>query len=126
MYALRDSWSNHDVYSEPVWLPAYILGWIDIAQQVPKFLKKAYENQISWKWHVQIPYSFWDRRFPLQDYQQLGTEKRKADIQKYMDDIERNLTGVENGIPVIIFTCLIPVFLTVIGQCGLNCILDMI
>ncbi len=97
VYALRDSWSNHDVYSEPVWLPAYILGWIDIAQQVPKFLKKAYENQISWKWHVQIPYSFWDRRFPMQDYQQLGTEKRKADIQKYMDDIERNLTGVENA-----------------------------
>ena len=97
VYALRDSWSNHDVYSEPVWLPAYILGWIDIAQQVPKFLKKAYENQISWKWHVQIPYSFWDRRFPLQDYQQLGSEKRKADIQKYMDDVERNLTGVENA-----------------------------
>ena len=97
VYALRDSWSNHDVYSEPVWLPAYILGWIDIAQQVPKFLKKAYENQISWKWHVQIPYSFWDRRFPLQDYQQLGSEKRKADIQKYMDNVELNLTGVENA-----------------------------
>lgn len=97
VYALRDSWSNHDIYSEPVWLPAYVLGWIDIAQQVPKFLKKAYENQISWKWHVQIPYSFWDRRFPLQNYQQLGTEKRKADIQKYMDDVERNLTGVENA-----------------------------
>lgn len=97
VYALRDSWSNHSLYSEPVWLPAYILGWIDIAQQVPKFLKKAYENQISWKWHVQIPYSFWDRRFPLQDYQKLGLEKRKADIQKYMDDVERNLTGVENA-----------------------------
>ncbi len=95
--ALRDSWSNHDVYSEPVWLPAYILGWIDIAQQVPSFLKKAYKNQITWKWHVQIPYSFWDRRFPLQDYQKIGIEKRKADIQGYMDSMERNLTGVENA-----------------------------
>ena len=97
IYALRDSWSNHDVYSEPVWLPAYILGWIDIAQQVPKFLRKAYENQISWKWHVQIPYSFWDRRFPLQDYQQKGMDSRKADIQKYMDSVEKNLCGVENA-----------------------------
>lgn len=99
-YLLRDSWSNHGVYAEPVWLPAYILGWIDIAQQVPKFLKKAYKNQITWKWHVQIPYSFWDRRFPMQDYTNLGpsgNEKRKADIQKYMDDMENNLTGVENA-----------------------------
>ena len=100
VYALRDSWSNHDVYSEPVWLPAYILGWIDIAQEVPKFLKQAYKNQITWKWHVQIPYSFWDRRFPLEDYTNMGKagmEKRKHDIQKYMDDMERNLIGVENA-----------------------------
>lgn len=100
VYALRDSWSSHDVYAEPVWLPAYVLGWIDIAQQVPKFLKKAYSNQITWKWHVQIPYSFWDRRFPLQEYANLGaagTQKRKEDIQKYMDSVETNLCGVENA-----------------------------
>lgn len=101
VYALRDSWSSHDIYSEPVWLPAYILGWIDIAQQVPKFLKKAYKNQITWKWHVQIPYSFWDRKFPIQDYATLPKEgaiaKRKEDITKYMDKMEENLCGVENA-----------------------------
>ncbi len=100
VYLLRDSWSNNNVYAEPVWLPAYVLGWIDIAQQVPKFLKKAYKNQITWKWHVQIPYSFWDRRFPLSDYTsmgQTGIQKRQSDIQKYMDDMEKNLTGVENA-----------------------------
>lgn len=101
VYALRDSWSNHDIYSEPVWLPAYILGWIDIAQEVPKFLKQAYKNQITWKWHVQIPYSFWDRRFPLDEYsnlsRQAGIEKRKHDINKFMDDMERNLIGAENA-----------------------------
>lgn len=100
VYLLRDSWSNHTVYAEPVWLPAFILGWIDIAQQVPKFLKKAYKNQITWKWHVQIPYSYWDRRFPLEDYTNLGksgVEKRKTDINRFMDEFERNLTGVENA-----------------------------
>ena len=98
-FALRDSWSNHDVYSEPVWLPAYVLGWIDIAQLVPKFLKKAYQNQITWKWHVQIPYSFWDRRFPLSDYRtdKDGIARRKKDINAYMDSVESNLCGVENA-----------------------------
>ena len=68
---VRDSWSNDEIYGEPVWLSAYILGWIDIARLVPKFLKKAYKNQITWKWHVQIPYSYWDKKFPRTAYNNL-------------------------------------------------------
>lgn len=95
VYPLRDSWSNNDYYSEPVWLPAYILGWVDIAHLVPKFLQKAYKNQITWKWHVQIPYSYWDRKFPPQDF---ATVKDRQDaIQKAMNDIEQNLCGTENA-----------------------------
>lgn len=94
-YAIRDSWSNNDIYSEPIWLPAYILGWVDIAHMVPQFLKRAYKNQITWKWHIQIPYSFWDKRFPMAEYK--DTAARKADIQRYMDQIELNLCGVENA-----------------------------
>lgn len=95
VYALRDSWSNNDYYSEPVWLPAYILGWVEIAHLVPRFLQKAYKNQITWKWHVQIPYSYWDKKFPEQDFE--SVEARQQAIQKAMDDIERNLCGTENA-----------------------------
>lgn len=95
-YAIRDSWSNNDIYGEPIWLPAYILGWVDIAHMVPQFLKKAYKNQITWKWHIQIPYSFWDKKFPVSEYGG-NSDQRKRDIQKYMDSIENNLCGVENA-----------------------------
>ena len=95
VFSVRDSWSNEDVYGEPIWLPAYVLGWIDIAQMVPKFLKKAYKNQITWKWHVQIPYSYWDKKFPRTEYKDV--EARKADINRYMDSIEQNLCGAENA-----------------------------
>lgn len=94
VYAIRDSWSNDDLYSEPIWLPAYILGWIEIAHLVPKFLKKAYENQTTWKWHIQIPYSYWERKFPVEDFE---PEERKRKIQEFMDKIEQNLCGVENA-----------------------------
>ena len=95
IFAVRDSWSNDDLYSEPIWLPAYVLGWIDIAHMVPRFLKKAYKNQVTWKWHVQIPYSYWDRKFPRSDY--ADTNARRHDIQKFMDKVERDLCGVENA-----------------------------
>ncbi|MCX6231152.1 MAG: hypothetical protein NTZ33_06370 [Bacteroidetes bacterium] len=95
VFAIKDSWSNNDYYSEPAWWSAYLAGWIDIAKVVPKFLVKAYENQISWKWHIQIPYAFWDKKFPAADYP--DAEKRKTAIEEYMDLIETNLCGEENA-----------------------------
>lgn len=92
---VRDSWSNDEIYGEPVWLSAYILGWIDIARLVPKFLKKAYKNQITWKWHVQIPYSYWDKKFPRTAYKDINA--RKQAINKEMDIIEDNLCGTDNA-----------------------------
>ena len=92
---IRDSWSNNEYYPSPLWYAAYLAGWVDIAGIVPAFLKKAYANQITWKWHIQIPYSFWDRQFPANQY--ATVDLRKAAIEAYMDSIEDNLCGVNNA-----------------------------
>ncbi len=94
--AVRDAWSNDEIYSEPIWWAAYVLGWIEIAHQIPQFLRTAYKNQTTWKWHVQIPYSFWDKKFPLADFDN-DTKKREEKINEYMNSIERNLLGPENA-----------------------------
>ena len=96
VYAIRDSWSNKENYSEPIWLAAYAAGWITIAQKVPIFLQKVFQNMASLKWHIQIPYSFWDRKFPEADYRE-NVKKRKDDITLYMQTIESNLTGINNA-----------------------------
>ena len=101
IYVLRDSWGNGEYYSSAIWWAAYLAGWIDIAKSVPAFLKKAYENQITWKWHIQIPYSFWDRQFPKSEFASI--ELRKQAIEKYMDSIEDNLCST-NGASKPIFT----------------------
>lgn len=95
IYAVRDSWSNEEYYSRPAWWSAYLAGWTDVASVVPNFLRKAYENQITWKWHVQIPYAFWDKKFPKEEYADI-TARQNA-IQEYMDALEKNLTGSENA-----------------------------
>ncbi len=95
IYSIRDSWSNNDYYSEPIWYSAYLAGWIDVAKLVPGFLRKAFQNQITWKWHVQIPYSFWDRKFPVTEYKDITA--RQSAIEEYMDKIEANLCGADNA-----------------------------
>lgn len=95
IFVIRDSWSNNEYYSSPIWYSAYTAGWVDVAQKVPVFLKKAYENQITWKWHVQIPYAFWDRKFPEEQFESQAA--RETAIGSYMDDIENNLCEPENA-----------------------------
>ena len=95
IFVVRDSWGNNDYYSEPIWYSAYLAGWTEVAEKVPAFLKKAYENQITWKWHVQIPYSFFDKKFPEGEYE--NTAARKVDIEAFMDEIETNLCGNDNA-----------------------------
>ena len=96
VYAVRDTWSNNDHYSCPVWWAAKLAGWIDIAHSVPKFLLKAYENQVTLKWHIQIPYAYWEKKFPYAEYPE-GSEKRKSAITLYMQNVENNLCGKENA-----------------------------
>ena len=95
IYPVRDEWANDDYYPKPAWYSAYLAGWIDIANQVPIFLKKAYANQISWLWHVKIPYAYWEKRYPKNEYR--NEEERKSLIQSDMDQIESNLTGTANA-----------------------------
>jgi hypothetical protein len=95
VFAVRDAWSNAEYYSEPAWLSAHKAGWTEIAKVVPIFLRKAYENQITWKWHVQIPYAFWDKKFPKQDYASVSA--RQLAIDEYMDKIEENLSSPDNA-----------------------------
>ena len=92
---IRDSWSNKDTYSEPIWLACWLAGWISIAKSVPKYLQKVYKNSATWKWHIQIPYSFWDKAFPESQYDK--KEDRENAISKYMDSVEDNLLGADNA-----------------------------
>jgi hypothetical protein len=92
---MTDSWSNRDYYSHPIWWSAKLAGWIDIAHLVPKFIQKMYENAMAIKWHVQIPYAYWDKMFPKTEYKE-DADRKKA-INDFQDKIEQNLCSAENA-----------------------------
>jgi len=95
MYPLRDEWSNNEYYTLPIWHSAYRAGWVGIAQKIPAFLLKMYENQVTIKWHIQIPYAYWDKRHPELNFQ--TKEERQKAIEADMDAIEENLCGEQNA-----------------------------
>ena len=93
VYPIGNYFSNNDYYPTPDWLTASNAGWFDISSKIPEFLKNVYNNQISWLWHVKIPYAYWERRYPPTLYK--VQKEREALIQADMDLIELNLTGTE-------------------------------
>lgn len=95
MYPLRDEWSNNEYYPLPIWYSAFRAGWIGIANKIPAFLLKMYENQITIKWHIQIPYIYWEKKYPELNYK--DKDERQNAIQAEMDAIEENLVGSDNA-----------------------------
>lgn len=95
IYRIADSWSNRDYYPYPIWWSAKLAGWVDIAHLVPQFIKRMYENAMAIKWHVKIPYAFWDRMFPKENYK--TEDERKTAINEYQDTIETNLCSADKA-----------------------------
>ena len=96
---LKNYFSNNDYYAAPDWEAALRSGWIDIAKQVPVFLKHAYENAMSLMWHIQIPASWYDWKFPKEKYgaNADGEAARQRDIEAFWDELEKELCGQENA-----------------------------
>lgn len=95
IYPLFDSISNNEYYTTPDWDTARQAGWIDIANQVPNFLKSMYSNQMSIKYHVKIPYAYWDKKFPATKFK--TTDLREKAIQEFLDKIEDRLCDTKNA-----------------------------
>ena len=95
IYPLFDPISNNEYYTTPDWDTARQAGWIDIANKVPKFLTSMYSNQMTIKYHVRIPYSYWDKKFPKGNYKTV--ELREKAITAFLDKIEARLCDTENA-----------------------------
>lgn len=93
---IRNYYSNNDFYGVPDWDAAYRSGWIDVANKVPLFLKRSYENAMTLMWHIQIPSSYWEQHFPLKDFGGSKEERQKA-ISDFMQRLEDSMCGDENS-----------------------------
>ncbi len=95
IYPIENYFSNNYFYPNPDWYTAYNAGWIDISQKVPSILKYMYDNQITWKWHVKIPYAYFDKKFPKSEYK--TTLDRTKAIDEFFDALEASLIGTKNA-----------------------------
>jgi len=78
------------------WDGARSNGWIDIANEIPRFKKAMFNNQMSIKYHVQIPYEYWDKKFSAAG-KKLTEEAKQAMITDELHRLNNFLKGSENA-----------------------------
>lgn len=82
-------------YAMPFWGGLYRKdGWLDVSIDTPEIINAMHRNQITLKYHIQIPLDYWPARFPEWDkYQPTEKEKRIQETYKLMDEM---LVGKQN------------------------------
>lgn len=100
VYPVMNDFSNNYIYPAPDWQVAKNAGWLEISNSVPKMIKKMYTQQITWKWHVKIPYAYWEKKYPVTEFKDI--KARQALINTELDSLESNLIGEDNAGKAII------------------------
>lgn len=90
-------------YSDAPWANAQRSGHLDISLKIATYLDKMFDNQMSIKYHIKIPYAYWDKKYPKINYPTPADEvKRMALIQADIDKVIENFTKAENAQKAIV------------------------
>jgi hypothetical protein len=85
---------NTTFYSLAPWNAVRVNKWMDIAAKVPALKYAIMKNQMTIKYHVQIPDFYFDNKYPSPDYTK---EQRTKGIQETLDELNDFLSDVENS-----------------------------
>lgn len=85
----------NDYYPVVFWDSARESGWLEIATSIPAYKKSLFNNQMSLKYHIKVPMSYFTIRH--KDWLTMNQEKRETIIQELYDEVNDMLTGAENA-----------------------------
>jgi hypothetical protein len=70
-------------------------GWLELASMIPKWKKALMKNQLSIKYHIEIPEYYW--RWKYKTWDEMGQDQQVAARKKEMTEFNDFLTGEENA-----------------------------
>ncbi len=85
---------NKSYYHLSVWNGIRESGWLSIANRVPQLKQAIMRNQMTIKYHLQIPDDYFTNRYPSPDYTREQRDAARTRVLKEMNDF---LSDVENS-----------------------------
>ena len=84
---------NKSYYHLPLWNSVRVNKWMNIANSVPLLKSAIMKNQMTIKYHIQIPDDYFTMRYPSPDYTKDQREQKRADV---LADMNAFLADVQN------------------------------
>jgi hypothetical protein len=86
-------------YQTPAWQSILDSGWMDVAISIPLYKKALMRNQMTIKYHIEVPFGFWvvqakDRL--EKNWAEMNPEEKKALRTIVLNEINEFLTNIEN------------------------------
>ncbi len=95
---LRYNTSDECLYYElAIWDSVRTNGWMEIEAMVPKLKKHIFSNQAILKYHVEIPYTYWEIKYGKATWAKLDVPEKEKLIEKEMVNMDKFLSGTENS-----------------------------
>ncbi len=85
---------NKSYYHTTVWNGIRAGGWMDIANKVPRLKQAIMANQMTIKYHIEVPDDYFMNRYPSPDFTKDQRESKKKELLEEMDAF---LSDVENS-----------------------------
>lgn len=92
---LRQQRRGRVYYDKAEWEALIEAGWLDLATMIPQYKKKLMENQLSIKYHVQVPDYWWKWKFKDWDSMDAKTQKEKK--QEEVSNFVEFMKGTKNA-----------------------------
>ena len=80
-------------YQEAPWNASRKSGWFDVAGSIPSFKKHLMKNQMTIKWHIEIPLEYWDKLFPDGEFDK---KAKKLKIEAKLMEMDEFLSDTKN------------------------------
>jgi hypothetical protein len=85
---------NKSYYHLPLWNSVRLNKWMTIANSVPLLKAAIMANQMTIKYHIQIPDDYFTTRYPSPDFTKAQREAKRTEVLEEMNDF---LSKVENS-----------------------------
>jgi len=86
---------NESQYALADWNSLRTSGWLSVAQAIPEFKKRIFENQITIKYMIDIPTWWWNWMY--KGFDDFDVKKKKKFMDDEIDKFEKFMKGTENS-----------------------------
>lgn len=70
-------------------------GWLDVTNSIPELKRNMFKNQMTIKYHIKIPFSYWQGKF--KDWEKFSQQKQDELISNELDKMDEFLAGTQNA-----------------------------